>query len=201
MAARHRLEVAFCPGVEVQDLPKHAPNPGVSHIPQDRRAMGCLLTEENEQCTCERTSRISRCQTGHPIRRCPAAGVRRLRHAPCARPTSVQHCVVTFRPGRDGRPALGTLFRLTTSVRGFSRAGSHARDASTGDEMLDCIANSVAAARPVTVIPPIYDMLRQPRPVDPMLAFVAYYLCASFYAIFAEWKERFACEVPRAARE
>ncbi|OAA75044.1 hypothetical protein LEL_07032 [Akanthomyces lecanii RCEF 1005] len=208
-------------GVEVEDLPKHAPNPG---------------------CTCERPSKINRCRTGHPIRRCPGPGVRRLRHAPYARPTSVQHCIVTFRPGRDGRPALGTFFVARPRFE-TSRSRARARDASTGDETLDCIASSVAAARPVTTIPPIYDMLRQPRPgdpvvarrgipvstvalarffatgassvaralgmsgpvvcvhVDPMLAFVAYYLCASFYAVFAEWKERIARQLLRAPRE
>ncbi|KAM0665026.1 hypothetical protein ACQRIU_006179 [Beauveria bassiana] len=209
--------------VEVEDLvPNHAANPG---------------------CTCEQYSKMSRCRTGHPIRRCPAkSGLRRLRYTPYARPTLVQHCVVTFRPGRDGSPALGTFFALrprfdrprtatTTTTRAANETNAPPPPTTT---TLDCIARSVAAARPTATIPPIYDMLRQPRPgdaalaprpgisvstvalarffatgaasvartlglsgrpivcvrVDPMLAFVAYYLCASFYVVFAEWRNK-----------
>lgn len=143
----------------------------------------------------------------------------------------VQHCIVAFRPGRDGRPALGTFFYDRPR---FEVSGSRARFRSTmtGDETLDCIARSVAAARPIAMIPPIYRMLMQPRAgdpafvprgipvstvalarffatgaasvarslgmnrpvvcvqVDPMLSFMAYYICASFYAVFSVWRER-----------
>lgn len=207
--------------VEAEDVPDHAPNPG---------------------CACDRPSKNSRCRSHYPIRRCPAAsGVRRLRYAPYGLPTLVQHCVVTFRPDRDGRPALGTFFFSRPRFES-ARSSARARDA---DDSLDCIARSMAAARatPAT-IPPIYDMLLQPRlgepalarhgipvctmalarffaagaasvaralgvahhpvvcvHVDPMLAFVAYYICASFYIVFGAWKGRIARQPPRAAPE
>ncbi|TQW01125.1 hypothetical protein IF1G_01056 [Cordyceps javanica] len=232
--------------VEAEHLPSHAPNPG---------------------CACEQPSTSSRCRRSHPIRRCPVASGtrRRMRHEPYGRPSPVQHCVVTFRPGRDGRPALGTFFftrprfnrsRLrawppcdagtstgTSTSTGSTRSGTRPG----GQETLDCIARSVAAARAApAIIPPIYDMLRQPlrgepatarrgtpvctialarffaagaasvaralgvarHPVvcvrvDPMLAFVAYYLCAHFYAVFgATWKGTTTARQPsRAAPE
>ncbi|KAJ6785079.1 hypothetical protein PWT90_08533 [Aphanocladium album] len=206
--------------VEITDRPlQQAPNPG---------------------CTCEWSSKVTRCRSHHPIRRCP--GLRRLRHAPYARPTFVQHYIVTLRPGRDGCPGLGTFLSTRpryeevlapsrARVRALSAAAAAAAS-TTGDETLDCIANSVAAARrrAVTVIPPIFDMFTpapragdpatvrrgipvstvalarffatgassaaravgMSRPVvcvhvDPLLSFVAYYLCASFYAVFAVW--------------
>ncbi|KAM3503438.1 hypothetical protein MY11210_008722, partial [Beauveria gryllotalpidicola] len=218
--------------IEVEHLfPHHAANPG---------------------CVCEQYFKMSRCRTGHPIRRCPAnSGLRRLRHTPYAHPTLVQHCVVTFRPGRDGSPALGTFFTLRprfdrprTASRAKPTSSSSSSSSTPTTTTLDCIARSVAAARPTATIPPIYDMLRQPRPgdlalarpgipvstvalarffatgaasvartlglsgrpvvcvrVDPMLAFVAYYLCASFYAVFAEWrmKKKSVRQPPRAA--
>ncbi|KAM3550084.1 hypothetical protein ARSEF4850_008522 [Beauveria asiatica] len=217
-----------------------------------------LLTHHaaNPGCTCEQCSRMSRCRaSGHPIRRCPAnSGLRRLRHTPYAHPTLVQHCIVTFRPGRDGSPALGTFFALRPRfdrprTRTTTRAASKTTTTTTTTTTMDCIARSVAAARPTATIPPIYDMLRQPRPddptlaprpgisvstvalarffatgaasvartlglsgrpvvcvrVDPMLAFVAYYLCASFCVVFAEWRRNKKMmsvrQPPRAAPE
>ncbi|OAA60107.1 hypothetical protein ISF_06118 [Cordyceps fumosorosea ARSEF 2679] len=205
--------------VDAENLPGHAAPP---NNPLPSIAQTSLPNLETS---------MSRCRSHNPVRRCRAAsGLRRLRHEPYARPTHVQHCVVTFRPGRDGRPALGTFFytrpRFERPSLPFSTPSS---PLSRPDQTRDCIARSVArASGPATiVIPPIHEIRprddgtapagvpvctvplarffaagapsvaralglgRQPVicvRVDPVLAFVAYYLCASFYAALAVWE-------------